>query len=84
MIRCKGHWYFSAMEPPEYECGYGEVNFDCGDCIINGGCMSPVSGKPFRGNPEPYYEDCRKRYGAQYFDEESEEISLEEYWKHKS
>ena len=70
MIKCKGYWDYCGMEPPEFECGYeNSGGITCDQCIINGGGMSPVSGKPFRGNPEPYYEDCRKRFGAQYFDE---------------
>lgn len=77
-IRCKGYWYYPAMEPPEFECGYEKADFDCDQCIINGGSMSPISGKPFRGNPEPYYEDCRKRYGAKYFDPEPETFGFEE------
>lgn len=55
-ITCKGHWSSSTTDsPPEFYCDY-EPPFDCGDCICNGGRMSPVSGKPFRGNPEPYVQ----------------------------
>lgn len=27
---------------------------DCGGCIINGGCLSPVTGKKFKGNRSLY------------------------------
>ncbi len=78
MIKCKGFWYYPMMEPPEFDCGYDKAGYiTCDECIINGGDMSPVSGKKFRGNPEPYYEECRKRFGANYFDTEPIPLKLD-------
>ena len=54
MIECKGSWSPSTPDfPAEFECGY-EAEFNCDDCIYNGGAMSPVSGKEFRGNRALY------------------------------
>lgn len=66
-IKCKGYWTPSTPNgPAEFDCEYEKsAGFGCEDCIINGGSMSPVSGKPFRGNPAPYDDEVLKRYGAQ-------------------
>jgi hypothetical protein len=58
MITCKG---FRDEYWGEWECGYFP-SFDCEDCIINGGRMSPVSDKPFRGNREKYEKAIREEY----------------------
>lgn len=69
-IKCKGYWTSSTYDgPPEFECEYEKAaDVGCDDCIINGGRMSPVSGKPFRGNPAPYDDEVLKRYAAQHSD----------------
>lgn len=78
MIKCKGYKERDTWRGPgEWCCGW-DTDIDCGECIINGGNMSPVSGKPFRGNPEPYHEECRKRYGEKFFDDPGEEYE----WLH--
>ena len=56
MIECKG--YFDGNE---YDCKYSKVDFECDDCIVNGGCMSPRTGKKFRGNVEKYETLARER-----------------------
>lgn len=63
-IKCKGYWTSSTYDgPPEFDCGYEKsADFGCEDCIINGGRMSPVSGKPFRGNPVPYDDEVLRRF----------------------
>jgi hypothetical protein len=53
-IKCGGAYSQSTPDGgPELYCEH-EPPFDCGDCIINGGKMSPISHKPFRGNSELY------------------------------
>jgi len=61
MIICKGYKSGNPCDGEEYECGY-DTEIDCGDCICNGGDMSPQTGKKFRGNPEPYIEEAKKRW----------------------
>lgn len=63
-IKCKGYWTPSTPDSPtEFNCEYEKsASFGCEDCIINASEMSPLSGKPFRGNPAPYYDDVLNRY----------------------
>ena len=60
MLSCKGYWSYSDCGD-EFECDYPHADFSCEDCIINGGPMSPQTGKPFRGNREKYIEAERNR-----------------------
>ena len=53
-IKCKGYRRDYGDWGWDYECGYENAHFECDQCICTGGSMSPVSGKEFRGNPEPY------------------------------
>ena len=58
MISCKGYWT-SSVDGDEFDCEY-DPDFACDDCIINGGRMSPQTGKPFRGNRAKYEERARR------------------------
>lgn len=66
-IKCKGYWSPSTSDgPAEFDCAYEKsAGFGCEDCIVNGGCMSPLSGKLFRGNPGPYDDEVLRRFDAQ-------------------
>lgn len=66
-IKCKGFWTPGTPDgPAEFDCEYeNSAGFGCEDCIINGGHMSPVSGKAFRGNPAPYDDEVLRRFDAQ-------------------
>lgn len=59
-IPCKGHTIFNP-DGIEYECGYG-VDFECTECILNGGSISPLTNKPFRGNLEYRQQVARERW----------------------
>ena len=61
-IKCKSYKSSSYLDPIEYDCGWEKAEaIDCENCIINGGDMSPVSGKRFRGNRKPYEDAWEKR-----------------------
>lgn len=65
-IKCKGYWSPSTPDSPaEFDCEYeNSGSFGCDDCIINGGSMSPISGKVFRGNRAPYeqaFQESREK-----------------------
>ena len=60
MIKCGGYRSFNG-EYTEYDCKYSP-DFDCGDCILNGGTMSPISGKKFRGNRAQYEKRARTAF----------------------
>ena len=60
-ISCKGYT-LSTPDGDEFDCAYENSScVDCDVCIVNGGDMSPVSGKKFRGNRAPYEESFRNR-----------------------
>jgi len=57
----------------EFECAHpGSAEITCEECIINGGDMSPISGKPFKGNLANYKALALERYG--YRDDSPEEL----------
>lgn len=60
-IPCKGHRDY-ASEHVEYVCDY-DSNIDCESCIIKLGPLSPVTGKPFRGNVSLYIKNFKKKHG---------------------
>lgn len=62
MLPCLGHREDYGADGWEYTCDYEHAEIDCGDCVINGGDLSPQTGKPFRGNLERYKEAARLRY----------------------
>ena len=61
-IKCGGYWSHS-FDGSEFDCEY-KTGIYCDDCIINGGHLSPVSGKEFRGNREPYIKAYLARNGC--------------------
>lgn len=65
MLQCLGRREDHGIDGWEYTCDYEHADIDCGDCVINGGDMSPQTGKPFRGNLERYKEAARLRYEKQ-------------------
>mgnify|MGYP001577517190 CR=1 FL=1 len=64
MIKCKGH-RTGTMEGDDFECEYAHGDIDCGDCIINGGRLSPQTGKTFRGNSAKYVALAQKQLLAE-------------------
>ena len=57
MLTCKCYRTYEG----DYDCEYshaGEIS--CEHCIINGGEMSPQTGKKFKGNLLPYIELAQK------------------------
>ena len=58
MIQCKG--YRSAEG--DYDCGHPRSgHICCEECVCNGGLMSPISGKRFRGDITPYIMAAEER-----------------------
>lgn len=55
LITCKGYRAGNPAVGYDFDCEYehaGEIT--CDQCLCNGGDMSPVTGKRFRGNLAPY------------------------------
>jgi hypothetical protein len=78
MLTCRGYSHCTDCGY-ERDCGYPNTTFSCEDCIINGGKMSPQTGKVFRGNHKKYQELARDKYSNQ---EETIELDLStKVWK---
>lgn len=61
MISCKGYWSGNPSNGYDFDCEYeNSGGFTCEDCVINGGHMSPITGKPFRGNRQMYIDMAQK------------------------
>ena len=59
MIRCKGY-RTGTLDGDDYDCIHAHGDIDCGDCVINGGKLSPQTGKAFRGNSGKYEQRAKK------------------------
>lgn len=61
MITCKGYWSGNPSNGYDFDCEYeNSGGFTCENCIINGGHMSPITGKTFRGNRQIYIDAAQK------------------------
>ena len=74
MLECKGYRYWTDCGY-EYDCDYPNATFACEYCIINGGEMSPQTGKLFRGNRSKYVEQAKAARNI-----ESKPISIEKLY----
>lgn len=63
MIPC-GLETYHTQDGTDYDCSYPNATHACEDCIINGGSISPISGKAFRGNLKPYIKAAKERHKA--------------------
>jgi hypothetical protein len=67
MLECKGYKYWTDCGY-EFDCEYPHATFSCEGCIINGGNLSPMTGKPFRGNIAKYNKCAKKVWETQKID----------------